>query len=153
MHGRIAQQVFEHLLTFICRAVVIGPACARSEGVIAQHVEYANTRQRHLKEVGALCRHRTDQETAVGSAADGKPLFTGVSLIDEKFGCGDKVIEDVLLLQFGAGIVPGFPVLAAAADVGYCVHAAHLEPGCDRATEARADADIEATVGVKDGRC
>ena len=111
VHGRITEQIFEHFLAFICRAVVIGPARACGEGVIAQHVEHAHTRQRHLEEIWALCRHRPDQETTVGSAAHRKSLFTRVALVDEKFGCGDKVVEDVLLLQFGADNVPCFAVL------------------------------------------
>ena len=56
-----------------------------------------------------MCRNGTHQQATVGSAANGKPLFTRVALVDEKLSCGDKVVEYILLLQFGAGNVPAFP--------------------------------------------
>ena len=106
-----------------------------------------------MEELGALCCYGPYQETTVGSPTNRKSLFTRVALVDEKFGCGDKVVEYILLLQFGAGNVPRFSVLTATADVGHSVHAAHFKPSSDRATEARADADIEAAIGVQNGWC
>ena len=42
---------------------------------------------------------------------------------DQPLGRGDEVVEDVLLLELRAGLVPGLAVLAAAADVGQGVDA------------------------------
>ena len=52
----------------------------------------------------------------------------GVVVGDEPLGGGDEVVEDVLFFQLDAGLVPGFAVLAAAAEAGLGVDAAHLHP-------------------------
>ena len=59
----------------------------------------------------------------------------GVLVGDEPLGGGDEVVEDVLLLELRARLVPGLAVFAAAAQVGLGVDAAHLQPGQLRLSE------------------
>ena len=49
-------------------------------------------------------------------------------LLDQIFGGGREIIEDVLLLRQVAGLVPFLAELAPAADVGHDVDAAAIEP-------------------------
>ena len=66
------------------------------------------------------------------------PIFLGPCIfLHQVFTGRDEVIEDVLLLQFGAGFMPGFSVLATTANAGLSEDAAFfqedqsldLEPG------------------------
>ena len=49
--------------------------------------------------------------------------------------------------------MPVLPVLATTTDIGYGIHTPHFKPSGDGAAEAWTDTDIEATVGVENGRC
>ena len=49
-------------------------------------------------------------------------------LRDQIFSRADEVIEHVLLVSLHARFVPRAAVLAAAAQIGHGIHAAHLEP-------------------------
>ena len=71
---------------------------------------------------------RADEQAAVAAAADGELVGTGVFLGDQPFGGGDEIVEHVLLLCLRAGLVPLVAILAAAAQVGDRIDAAHLHP-------------------------
>ena len=45
-------------------------------------------------------------------------VAVGVLVVDQPFGRGDEVVEDVLLLAEHSGLVPVLAVFAAAAEIG-----------------------------------
>ena len=65
---------------------------------------------------------------------------------------GDEVVEHVLLLQLGAGVVPRLAVFAAAAHVDAGVDEALLEQRDAQRVEARRGRDVEAAVAVHQRR-
>lgn len=68
-------------------------------------------------------------------------------------GGGVEVVEDVLLVEQAAGVVPALAVLAAAADVGDGHDAAEvLHEHQPRHAEARLHVDVEAAVAVDQRR-
>ena len=81
----------------------------------AQHVHDADRRQTGAVQFRPLRHRRPHQQAAITTALDRQLVTPGVALLDEVLGGGDEVVEDVLLLQLGAGLVPFLTVLAAAA--------------------------------------
>ena len=103
------------------------------------------------EELGALEEAGGDEEAAIGAALDGEFGGRGVALGDEELGGGDEVVEDVLLLQAGAGFVPGLAVFAAAAEAGLGEEAAELHPEEIDGGEGGQQRDVEAAVAVEEG--
>jgi hypothetical protein len=131
-------------------AVFFLPCPADGEFVEAEHVHDADGWEGAAEEVGALEEAGTDEETAVGAAADGEPFGFGPAFLDEEFGCADEVVEDVLFAVFHAGLVPCLTKFAAAAEIDLGVDATGFEP-CDSAgAEGWGETDIEAAVAVED---
>ena len=67
---------------------------------------------------------------------------------DEPLGGGDEVVENVLFLEFRAGLVPSLAIFAAAAEVGLGEDAAHLHPRHAADRKHRRQRDIEPAVAV-----
>ncbi len=103
------------------------------------------------KSVGALELAGGDEEASVGAAVDGEAGGGGVAVGDEEFGRGDEVVEDVLLVLAGAGLVPPFAELAAAAEGGLGEDAAELHPEDAGGGELGHERDAEAAVAVEQG--
>src|SRR5476649_1955691 len=82
---------------------------------------------------------------------DREPRRLRVALLDQVLRGGDEVVEDSLLLLAHAGMVPSLAVLRAAAQVGYRVDAARIEPGGGGGGEGRRDGDVEPAVGIEQG--
>ena len=76
----------------------------------------------------------------------------GVLVGDQPLGRRDEVVEHVLLVQLGAGLVPLLAILAAAAQVGHGEHAAHLHPHQVRHAERGRQRDVEPAVAEQIGR-
>ena len=106
------------LVRVVGGAVVVGPGPADGELVEAEHVHDADGGQGGAEEVGALGHAGADEQAAVAAAADGELGALVYLFGDQPLGGGDEVVEDVLLVQLGAGLVPVLAVLAAAAEVG-----------------------------------
>src|ERR1700691_997254 len=68
---------------------------------------------------------------------------------DQPLRRGDEVIENILLMQLGAGEMPVFAVLAAAAQVGLSVNASHLKPHQVRHRERGRKRNVEAAVSIE----
>lgn len=131
-------------LLVLAAAVVAGPSPTDGEFVEAEHVHHADGGQGGSVELGPLGHAGADEEAAIAASADGEAVGRGVLVGDEPFGRPDKVVEDVLLLQFGAGFVPGFAVLAPTAEVGQGIDAAHFQPSGDGDREGGGETDVEA---------
>ena len=87
------------------------------------------TAGRHAPNSSGPLRHdRADQQSAVAAALDGQFVGPGVFVFDQPLGGGDEIVEDVLLLQFRAGLVPCLAIFAAAAQIRLGIDAAHLHP-------------------------
>ncbi len=84
---------------------------------------------RGAKEIGPLVDHHSYQEAAIGSSGDGQLGRRSVLIGDQPFCRGNKVIEDILLLQLHPRLVPLFAILTAAAYVGRGVNHALLSRG------------------------
>ncbi len=84
----------------------------------------------HAEEVGPLV-HAPRRPAARRWSRPRSPACAGdvYRSCDQPLGRGDEVVEDVLLLQLRARLVPRLAVLAAAAEVGHRVDAAQLHPG------------------------
>ena len=125
--GRICQQGFE-ILGVVRRAVIRSPGPADGPLVEAQHIQHAHRGDHRAKQVGALGQAGAGQQPAVGAAFDRQARGARIAVCDQPFARGDKVIKDVLLVVQFAGVVPGFAVLAPAAQVGLSKHPTHLHP-------------------------
>src|SRR5208282_4239157 len=93
--------------------------------------------------VWALRHAGADEQSTVRSSLDGELVPGREFLGDQPLGRGDEVVEDVLLVGTGPGLVPLLAVLAAAAEVGDRVDSTHLHPGQIHRFEARLDGDVE----------
>src|SRR5262249_10565811 len=82
------------------------PEAAGGELLEAEHVHDADRRQAGAEQVRPLRHDRADQQAAVAAALDGQLVGARVALLDEVLRRGDEVVEDVLLLQLGARLVP-----------------------------------------------
>jgi hypothetical protein len=97
-------------------------------------------------------QHRGAHEQAsVGAAHDGELVRLGVAVGDQVLAGRREVVEHVLFVQQGAGFVPLLTVLAASAQVGHGVDAAHLHPLQSGDREPGAEGDVEAAVAVQQG--
>ena len=132
-------------------AVVGGPGPADGELVIPEHVQDTDGRDGRGEEFGPLGHAGTDEEAAVAGPGDGELLARGVALGDQVLGRGDEVVEHVLLLLEDALFVPRHSVLPSAAQAGYGVDAAHLQPQDVADVELGCDADVETAVPVEVG--
>ena len=92
------------------------------------------------------------EQSAVAAPEDRQALGVGVLLADQVLGSRDEIVEDILLLELGAGLVPFLAVFTAAAQVGDGVGAAHLQPRLNRGAESRRQRDVEAAVAVQHHR-
>ena len=82
--------------------------------MVTQHVHHTDLRHGHAKEVGTLVDDGTDEQTTIGTTIQSQILRRGVIVLNEVFSAGDTVVEDILLLQLGAGDMPFFTVFVAA---------------------------------------
>src|SRR3569833_1588315 len=96
--------------------------------MIPQHVQNTHGGERHAKQVGTLSQGCYDKQATVAATVNTQAGTACISLFDQILSCGNEIIEDVLLVGERAGLVPGLAILAAAAQVGLCIHSAHLEP-------------------------
>ena len=92
------------------------------------------------------------KQAAVGAALHRQLGRLGVAFLAQPLGDGDAIVEDVLLFELGAGPVPFLAVLAAAAEAGLHIHAAHLEPQQPADRERRRQRDVEPAVAVEQRR-
>ena len=152
MQRGVLVEVLEHLLAVLAGAVIHRPVAADGELVVAEHIHNAHLRDGHRKEVGTLVHDCADEQAAVGTALQGQLLLARIFLVDEVFRRRDAVVEYVLLLHLGTGLVPFLAVFAAAAQVHDSQHAALLQPGDPRRAETRGERDVEAAVPVEQRR-
>src|SRR5439155_106371 len=101
------------------------------------------------EQLRALVGDRAHQQAAIAAAVDGERGRAGNVVLYQPFSGGDEVVEDVLLLQLGAGIVPGGAVFTAATDGRDDIDAAHLEPGRRGDAVGGGGGDVEAAVAVE----
>ena len=106
----------------------------------------------HAEQIGTLIDHRADQQAAVRSALHRQPCRRRVLVGDQPLGRGDEVVEHVLLLQLGAGVVPRLAVFAAAAHVDAGVDESLFEQRDAQRVEAGRGRDVEAAVAVHQRR-
>ena len=66
--------------------------------------------------------------------------------MEQPFGCGNKVIEDILLPLEDAGRVPVISVFAASSQIRHGVETTVFEPLKPRRGERRRQTDVEAAV-------
>ncbi len=149
VQGRVSIEGLE-LVGLVARSVVRYPVPADGELVEAQHVHDAHLRYGNPEELRTLVHHRAHQQTAVRSALNRQPRRRGVLLVDEPLGRGDKVVEDVLLLELHPLLVPLFAVFATATDIRRRVNEALLENREAGGAERRRLHDVEATVRIKE---
>ena len=109
-------------------AVLADPGGAGGDLLEAQHVQQRHLdvdRVPQLRVLGELDAH---QQAAVGAALDAEPARAGDLARDQVLRHRGEVVVDALAMGLQAGLVPGRPELAAAADVGQHVDAAVLQP-------------------------
>ena len=149
---RVALEVLEHLAAVVAAAIVGRPVPADGEEVIAKHVHNAHLRHCCTPQVGALVHHSTHEEATVATAVAGDFAFLSIALSNEPLGSSDEVVEYVLLLHLGAGLVPLLAILATTTQVGVGANAAlvnHGEWGAGVA-EARVHRHVEASVAIEE---
>ena len=113
----IGQQRLE-LLGILRGAVVRNPGPSNGEFLETQHVQHPDCRQGRTEQFRPLSHDGSHQQPSVTAPADGQLGGTGVSVPDQPFGCGNEVIENVLLVLLGPSLVPLFSVLASSPQVG-----------------------------------
>ena len=86
------------------------------------------------------------EQAAVGAAGDSEVLRRRVLLVDKIAGCGEPVVEDILLLFEHALFVPAFAVLAATSHVGDREVSTLLEPPGPCGIPRRRFAEVEAAI-------
>ena len=72
-------------------------------------------------------------------------------MINQPLGCRHAVVKDILLLQFGASLVPGFAILTAPPQIGHGVDTAHFQPDHIADRKAWGQGDTEAAITVEQG--
>ena len=65
------------------------------------------------------------------------------------FGCGDEIVEYVLLVHLGSGQMPGLAIFAAAAQVHLGIDAAGLEERNPVCGEGGGEGDVESAIAIK----
>ena len=118
----------------------------------AEHVHHSHRRQASSVQLRTLGHASPDEQAAIGAALDGQLLRRGPALLDEPFGRGDEVVEDVLLAELRAGLMPLLAIFAAATNIGNRKHSAHFHPRHSTDTECRRDGNIESSITVKQNR-
>jgi len=68
---------------------------------------------------GRCVRNAPISRAAVAAAHHRQFIRAGVFALDEMFGAGDKVVEDMLLARQVAGAMPFLAEFAAAAQIGH----------------------------------
>ena len=119
--------------------------------MVAHHVHHAHLRHGCCKEVGTLVDGSTHEESAIRASVASQVLWRSVFFFDKPLGCGDEVVEDVLLLHLCAGFVPLLAILRAAAQVSHGIDATCFEERNDAGVERRGEADVEAPVAIEQG--
>ena len=84
----------------------------------AQHIVDADMRNHRAEEVGMLGQFGAHQQATVAAAFDRKFRSVGIFVIDQIMRAGGEVVEHVLFFRQHAGLVPGFAIFAAAAQIG-----------------------------------
>src|SRR5919199_2296952 len=112
----------------------------------AQHVEHAHRCDAGAEKLRPLRQAGADEQPTVAAATDCELRRPGIALPDQPFGYCDEVVEDVLFVGLHPGLVPGCAVLAAAAQVYLCEHAAHLHPDQAAYRKGRGEGNVEASI-------
>ncbi len=134
-------------------AVLGHPRRAGQQLVVALHVQQRHLAADGVEQLGALHRDGAHQQAAVAAALDAQVARAGHLRGDQVLGHGLEVVVAALLELLDGRLVPGRPVLAAAADVGDDPDAAVFVPGlADAARVAGRQRDLEAAVAVQQRR-
>ena len=134
-------------------AVLVLPGPADGELVEAEHVHDAYLRRRRRRRVrgaGVRRRRRGGRRCCRRRwrACPGEVYLLAMSHSAKAM----KSSKTFCFLSTGAGLVPGLAVLAAAAQAGLGVDAAHLHPDDVGRGELGHEGDVEAAVPVEEGR-
>ncbi len=125
---------------------------ARAVGHGFQHVEHWYLGDNGTPEVRLLGDRHPGDQTAVGGTVEGQPVRRGDAPGDQVLGHRAQVIEGVLLGAAPAGLVPVATVLAAAAQARLHEYATGLHERCVLGEERGNPRQVEAAVGVDQGR-
>ena len=103
-------------------------------------------------QVRSLGEERSHQQPAVAGALSRQFRRIGIAAFDEVLGCGDEIIEHMLLVRQVAGLVPLLAVFAATAQVRDRIHAARIEPDAARGIECGREADAVTAIAIQQRR-
>ncbi len=145
---RIGVEILE-LLGIVTRSIFHTPAPADGELVEAQHVHDPHGREGDPIELRPLGYAGTDEQSAVGRPGDGQCRRRGVFFLDEIFGGGDEVVEDVLLLLQHPGLVPSVAVFTASPQIRHRVDAVVFEQDKVGDIKIGGGAGVEPAVGIE----
>ena len=120
--------------------------------MVAQHVHDADGRHGRGEQVRALVGNRAHQQATVAAAGDRQLVASRVTGADEPLGRGDEIVEDILLAQPGAALMPALAELPAPAQIGHGVYATRLEPRGAARGIGRQQRDVEAPIAVQHRR-
>src|SRR5688572_29198958 len=98
MIRRVGKERFE-FFGVVWRTVVRGPCPPPRELMEAQHVHHADSRKRRAEKVWPLVQARTNEKPAVAASGDRELILGSILVGDKPFGCGNEIVEHVLLLQ------------------------------------------------------
>src|SRR6267378_1350022 len=124
------------LIRVLRGSVLRDPETRDPEVLIAEHVEQGHRAAHRGEKLGALRERRSYEQSAIRTTRDCEVFGVRPSGVDEIFGGGVKVIEDVLFVCEHAGTVPTLAVFAAAAEIREREESASLDP-CGRTGKVR----------------
>lgn len=100
------------MLSVIGAAVVGHPGVTNGELVEAQHVQHSNLGNGCTKKLRPLVDACGHQKATVGATLDCKFFAARVTLFDEEFARSLEVVEDILLVEEAACIVPRLTIFS-----------------------------------------
>src|SRR5271169_4742100 len=93
-----------------------------------QHVKERHLDHHRIPHFRMLCEFDSHEQTAIRSADDAKAARRSDFARHQVLGHGVKVVVNTLAMGLEPGLMPGWPKLTAAPDIGQHVYASMLQP-------------------------
>jgi len=117
--------------------------------VEAQHIHHPNRRERCSEQIGPLRHAGANQQATIAATLDCQSRAFGVLLFDQPLGSGNKIIEDILLFEFGSCPVPLLSILPPTAQICHRQDASHFHPCQPADRKLRGQRNVEAAVSIQ----
>src|SRR6185437_16355852 len=101
------------LYGIVACAIICRPRPANGKLMITQHINYTHAWYSNFGKVRPFGHGGSHKQSAIGTAVDSQFIMACVLVIYKVLGRRYKIVEHILLVQFGSCFMPFFSILSS----------------------------------------